>query len=260
MALQGYLFFGTANRLHEQVKALLANRPECRFLLFDFRLVNGIDSSATHSFAQIMDAADKRGARLVLVNLTPELQRAFQTNRLHIDSVIVAPDLDHALEFCEEAIIQAHRPDEVAGLSLHAWLADALGSAEYADRLTKRCTRLEVQPGQDIARQGEPSDAMHFILEGRVGIFVGTDGGRMVRVRSLSHHTTTGEMGLITGRPRSATIRAEVATVLYQLPLDAYRQIVLQDPTLGQALLKFVVEMMAERLSFANRAIGALQR
>jgi CRP-like cAMP-binding protein len=85
---------------------------------------------------------------------------------------------------------------------LRGWLADALGSAEYADRLAKRCTRIEVQPGQDIARQGEPSDSMHFILEGRVGIFVGMDGGRMVRVRSLGRHTTIGEMGLITGRPR----------------------------------------------------------
>jgi SulP family sulfate permease len=101
MALQSYLFFGTANRLHEQVKALLASRLECRFLLFDFRLVVGIDSSATHSFAQIKDAADEKGARLALVNLTPEPQRVFQTNRLHTDSVIVAPDLDRALEFCE---------------------------------------------------------------------------------------------------------------------------------------------------------------
>ena len=78
MALQGYLFFGTANRLREHVKALLASRPECRFLLFDFRLVNGIDSSASHSFGQIKDAADEKGARLVLVNLTPELAQLAQ--------------------------------------------------------------------------------------------------------------------------------------------------------------------------------------
>jgi sulfate permease, SulP family len=101
---------------------------------------------------------------------------------------------------------------------------------------------------------------MHFILKGRVGIFVSTDDGREVRVRSLGRHTTTGEMGLVTGRPRSATIRAEVASTLYELPLDAYRQIILQEPMLGQALLRFAMEMVVERLSFANRAIGALQR
>jgi SulP family sulfate permease len=259
MALQGYLFFGTANRLYEQVKALLAGQPNCRFLLFDFRLVIGMDSSATHSFTQIKDAADERGVRLVLVNLKPELWRSFQAIRVHTDSVIEGSDLDHSLESCEDAIIEVHRPDE-AGFSLHSWLADALGSTECADRLSKCCIRLEVQPGEDVARQGEPSESMHFILKGRVGIFVSTDDGREVRVRSLGPHTTIGEMGLMTGRPRSATVRAEVASTLYVLPLDAYRQITLQDPTLGQALLRFALEMTVERLSSANRAIGALQR
>ena len=79
MALHSYLFFGSANGLHEHIKALLARHPECRFLVFDFRLVNGVDSSATHSFTQIKRAADERGARLVLVNLTPELGRAFRS-------------------------------------------------------------------------------------------------------------------------------------------------------------------------------------
>jgi sulfate permease, SulP family len=259
MALQGYLFFGTANRLYEKVKALIAGQPHCRFLLFDFRLVIGIDSSATHSFTQIKDAADERGVRLVLVNLTPELRRAFQAIRAHTDSVIVVSDLDHALESCEDAIIEVHRPDE-AGSSLHSWLADALGSTECADRLSKCCIRLEVQPGEDVARQGEPSESMHFILKGRVGIFVSTDDGRDVRVRSLGPHTTIGEMGLMTGRPRSATVRAEVASTLYVLPMDAFREITLQDPTLGQALLRFALEMLVERLSVANRTIGALQR
>ena len=101
---------------------------------------------------------------------------------------------------------------------------------------------------------------MHFILDGRVGIFVSVDDGHMVRVRSLGPHTTTGEMGLITGRPRSATIRAEVASTLYELSLEAYQHITRLDPMLGQALLRFAVEMLSERLSFANRVIGVLQR
>ena len=259
MALQGYLFFGTANRLYEEVKALLAGQPNCRFLLFDFRLVIGMDSSATHSFTQIKDAVDEKGVRLVLVNFTSELRRAFQAILVQTDNVIVVSDLDHALESCEDAIIEVHRPDE-AGFSLHSWLADALSSREYADRLTKCCTRLEVQPGEDVARQGERSESMHFLLKGRVGIFVRTDDGREVRVRSLGPHTTIGEMGLMTGRHRSATVRAEVASTLYVLPLDVYRQITLQDPTLGQALLRFTLDMMGDRLSASNRAIGALQR
>ena len=63
MSLQSYLFFGSANRLYEKVKALFARQPGIRFLIFDFRLVTGIDSSAMHSFAQIKRAANKEGAQ-----------------------------------------------------------------------------------------------------------------------------------------------------------------------------------------------------
>jgi SulP family sulfate permease len=79
MSLQSYLFFDSANRLYQHVKALFGSRPDCRFLLFDFQRVTGIDSSAMHSFTQIKQAAEELGARLVLVNLSPELRGAFGT-------------------------------------------------------------------------------------------------------------------------------------------------------------------------------------
>nr|MBA2588289.1 SulP family inorganic anion transporter [Alphaproteobacteria bacterium] len=66
MALQSYLFFGSASRLQEKVKQLLATCHDCRSLLFDFRLVTGLDSSASYSFSQIKDAADEAGAQMVL--------------------------------------------------------------------------------------------------------------------------------------------------------------------------------------------------
>ena len=134
MALQSYLFFGSANRLYQHVKPLLARQPDCRFLIFDFRLVTGIDSSATHSFAQIKQAAAACGAQIVLVNLTPELERAFRTARFISDDVIVATDLDRALESCEQKIIEAHRAEADETRSLRAWLSDALGDPQFADR------------------------------------------------------------------------------------------------------------------------------
>ncbi|AMN39239.1 SLC26A/SulP transporter family protein [Rhodoplanes sp. Z2-YC6860] len=260
VALQSYLFFGSANRLYEYVKSLLAQRSECRFLLFDLRLVTGIDSSATHSFSQIKDAAAECGARLVLVNLTAELERPFRIARFITDDVIIAPNLDRALESCEQAVIDVHRADGGEARSLHDWLTEALGSSEHADMLVEHCRRLEVPAGETIARQGEPSDSMHFILEGRVGVIVDLGEGHTVRVRSLGRHTTIGEMGLITGRPRSAAIQAEIDSVLYELSADDYRRIKEQRPALGQALLSYVIAVMAERLSFASRAIGVLQR
>jgi SulP family sulfate permease len=261
MALQSYLFFGSANRLYQHVKALLAERPECRFLIFDFRRVTGIDSSATHSFGQIARAAAERAARIVLVNLSPELQRAFRAARfISGNGIVVASDLDRALEACEQDVIDAHRAEIDAARSLQAWFSEALGTPKLADLLVGYCRRLDVSEGDTIARQGDPAVSMLFILEGRVGIYVDIDQGRTVRVRSLGPHTTVGEMGLITSRPRSATITAEAPSVLYELDADAFAHIKREQPELSQALLGYVVAVMTERLGFANRLIGVLQR
>jgi SulP family sulfate permease len=101
---------------------------------------------------------------------------------------------------------------------------------------------------------------MHFVVEGRVGIIVNLEGGSSIRVRSLGRHTTIGEMGLLTGRPRSATVQAEVASVAYELRAEAFERLKLEHPGLMMALLTYVINLMAERLSFASKVIGVLQR
>jgi SulP family sulfate permease len=260
VALQSYLFFGSANRLYQHVKALLVRYPKCRFLIFDFRLVTGIDSSATHSFLQIKDAAAASGTTIVLANLMPELEKAFRTVRFVFDDIITASDLDRALESCEQAVIEAHQHagDDIG--TFRTWLAEALGNPQHAEHLAGYCQRREVQSGEIIARQGEVANAMHFILDGRIGIIVEVGEQRRMRVRSLGRHTTIGEMGLITHRVRSATIQAEAASVLYELTAASYERMKANDPELSQALLGYIVAVLAERLNFANRALGVLQR
>ncbi len=260
MSLQSYLFFGSANRLYQQVKALFAAEPRCRFLLFDFRLVTGINSSAMHSFTQIKRVADEIGARLVLVNLSSELKPAFLSRRFITPDVILADDLDRALESCERAVIEAHFAEAGTARTLRDWLSQALGNQAYGEELAAACERLEVGKDAIIAAQGEPARSMHFILEGRVGIIVGMEDGRLIRVRSLGPHTTIGEMGLITQQLRSATIQAEVPNVLYALSADAYERIKRDNGPLAQALLTYVIRVMAERLSFASKVIGVLRR
>jgi SulP family sulfate permease len=209
---------------------------------------------------QIKQAADALRSQLVLVNLSSELEKAFQDIRFLTGDIRVVADLDHALEECENEIIEAHRVEDSEAGTLRGWLTTSLGGIEQADALARHCRRIEVNAGDIIARQGAPSDSMHFILEGRIGIMVEMGSGRFVRVRSLGRHTTIGEMGLITGQPRSATIEAEVNSVLYELSADAYEHIKANDQALSQALFTYVIKVMAERLSFASRVIGVLKR
>ena len=258
--LQSYLFFGSANRLYQHVRALLQHHPECRYLVFDFKLVTGIDSSAAYSFAQIRRSAIESGVKLVLVNLPSATERMLRSGEFLSGDILVMPELDHALEWCENEIIVRHRGHEQDDGDLQSWFVAILGNKHDAAELAQRCERVEVGALEIIARAGERADSMLFILNGRVGVTVEAGDGRITRVRSLGRRTTVGEMGLVAGQPRSATIQAEIDSVLYVLRADAFNAIMADNPQLGQKLLTYFMSVMAERLAFASRMIGALRR
>ena len=259
--LQSYLFFGSANRLYQHVKALLERHPECRFLVFDFKLVTGIDSSAAYSFAQIKRTAQDRGIKLVLVHLPSAAEKALRSSEFISADVSIVPELDHALEWCENEIIVLHQGRDQEEASLRDWFTQILGTEEDAAELIRRCERLEVAAGEIIVSAGAPADSMHFILDGRVGIMIPAgEGGGTTRVRSLGRCTTIGEMGLVSHTPRSATIQAEVASILYVLSAQQFEALKLENPMLGQKLLTYFVSVIAERLTFANRMIAVLRR
>jgi SulP family sulfate permease len=258
--LQSYLFFGSANRLYQHVKALLARHPECRFLVFDFKLVTGIDSSAAYSFAQIKRTAHDRGIRLILVHLPPAAEKALRSSEFISGEVSIVPELDRALEWCENEIITQHQGLEQEEASLRDWFTQILGTEHDAAELMHHCQRLEVDAGEIIVSAGDAADSMHFILDGRVGIMIPAEEGRTTRVRSLGRYTTIGEMGLVSQAPRSATIQAEIASILYVLTTDQFEAIKRESPALGQKLLTYFVSVMAERLTFANRMIAVLRR
>jgi SulP family sulfate permease len=101
---------------------------------------------------------------------------------------------------------------------------------------------------------------MYFILSGRVGIMANLGDGRSTRLRSVGRFTTVGEMGLVSDQPRSATLEAEMPSVVCVLTRENYRAILCESPALAQALLSYFMSVTAERLMFANRTITALRR
>jgi SulP family sulfate permease len=258
LILQSYLFFGSTNRLYEFVKALLLVRPQCRFLLFDLGLVNGVDSSAMHSFAQIKRIASGHGARLVLINVPADLRERFR-DMLGPDDMM-SDDFDRALELCENGVI-AHQKKigEEAG-DFANWLTQTLGDPNFTEDLFRACKRCDFARGDVIASQGAAADCMHFIMQGRVGIMVKRDDGASTRVRSLGAHSTVGEMGLLTGENRNASVVAETDCTLYRLGIEEFQRLKLERPDITQALLTYVISVMAHRLRFASNLIAVLRR
>jgi len=198
--------------------------------------------------------------QLVLVHMSPMVEQALRSGEFITEEVHVAPELDHALEWCENEIIGQHQELELDAANLRDWFTQILGSDDDAEELTQRCQRVEVEAGDIIVRAGDDADSMLFILDGRVGIMMAHDDGRFTRIRSLGRYTTIGEMGLVAQAPRSATIQAETDSVLYVLNRHQFEAIKAEHPELSHKLLTYFVSVMAERLSFASRTIAVLRR
>jgi SulP family sulfate permease len=197
---------------------------------------------------------------LVLANLHPAANRNLRASLFIDDEVRIATDLDRALEWCENEVIGQHRGLAEEEANLRDWFTRILRTPEDAAELMRRCQRIEVRAGEIVVNAGDAAECMHFILDGRVGIMVAGGDGRLTRVRSLGRYTTVGEMGLVAYAARSATIQAEVASILYVLRADAFEDIKANHPTLSQKLLTYFVSVMAERLAFASRMIAVLRR
>jgi small-conductance mechanosensitive channel/CRP-like cAMP-binding protein len=92
----------------------------------------------------------------------------------------------------------------------------------------------------DIAtRQGEPADSLYILARGHVGIFHdATDGTQPPRQRLATLHAPAyfGEMGLLTGQPRGATVIAESEVLCYRLGKPGFEAILRSRPELAEAL------------------------
>lgn len=260
LVLQSYLFFGSANRVYDHVKALLRKMTRTRFLIFDFSAVTGTDSSAAYSFLQIKRIAADRDVAIVLVGVSPSAENALRASGFFDGTIKVADELDRALEYCENAVIALHEPAQQHAADLQKWLTEILGDPALAADLIGRLEQRDVDADAVIAKAGERSDSMFFILSGRIAIAANLGDGRVTRLRSVGRFTTLGEMGLVSGQPRSATLKAELPSVIYTLNDDSYRIILREKPALAQALLAYFMTVTAERLTFANRTIAALRR
>ena len=65
-----------------------------------------------------------------------------------------------------------------------------------------------VAPGATLIRQGDPGDDMYLVLAGRVAVQVVMPNGQPTQVDTIEAGGVVGEMALLTGQPRTASVVA----------------------------------------------------
>src|SRR6059058_5310908 len=124
------------------------------------------------------------------------------------------------------------------------------------DSLAKLGTCLktaEFPPAEVIVREGAPGVSMYIIKSGLVEIrkkdpATGID----FMVAQLGDGAAVGEMSLLTGKPRSATVSTVQPTVVFTLTRADFRNLLTQHPEISLGLAR----ILAERLEDATRQVG----
>lgn len=110
-------------------------------------------------------------------------------------------------------------------------LFDNLSSGEL-ERIGKKTDVLHFEKDQVVCVEDTPSDSMYFIYSGGVGI-----SQKGVAFAHLESGDYFGEMSLITGRTRNATVTTLVPSVLLEISAEVFGQLFEKSPTVMHNLL-----------------------
>ena len=117
--------------------------------------------------------------------------------------------------------------------------------------LIQQCANRSLANGQPLCQSGEASDELYVLIAGSLGVTA--PGG--TRVATLYPVTTVGEMGVITGQTRSATVAADQASVVLTLGKRRFEQLLKSDPRLQGTVYRNIISSLAEKVSGDNERI-----
>ena len=136
-------------------------------------------------------------------------------------------------------------PDKLSYLSCLE-LFQSIDRAGLLELLPHLDSRL-LPGGETLFRAGESADAMYVILSGRLRVWL-ERGGAEHAVRELSRGQIVGELALLTGEPRSATVRAIRDTELARLSRAAFDAVRQNHPeSFGQMILQIAARQARGR-------------
>jgi CRP-like cAMP-binding protein len=142
----------------------------------------------------------------------------------------------------------------VAALLAGVEFLEALTS-EQLERLAVESRSVPYPAGGAVVRQGDEGDSLFLVAAGRVEVSVRAPGGGSEQsLATLGPGDYFGEMSLLTGAPRSATIRAVEETRLVILRTEALRPLLVADPSVLERLSKTLARRQAERDDAISRA------
>lgn len=105
-------------------------------------------------------------------------------------------------------------------------------------------------PGAVLVEEGEPGDAFFAILDGTVRV---TRSGAARALRILGAGDHFGELALIDGHPRSATVVAETSVDAIRIGRTAFQRLLREQPEVG---LRIMAQLSTRLREFERQLVG----
>jgi len=129
-------------------------------------------------------------------------------------------------------------------------------SADQRGRLLEGTRTLLYSTGEVIVREGDHGSSMFLLIRGEAVVTLARTSGEVARLNAGDFF---GEMSLLTGDPRTATVTAATDCWLLEIGVDAFRRVALADPAIVGQVTTAVAARRAELdLHRTSRATAAV--
>ncbi len=107
--------------------------------------------------------------------------------------------------------------------------------------LETKMTWRSLRRGDLLCYQGEPSESFYIIISGRMHVLIKGTNGKTRVATEMSQGESVGEMGVLTGEPRSATIIASRDSELLEFSRDEFEELTRRYPELMRRMTRLLV-------------------
>lgn len=143
-------------------------------------------------------------------------------------------------------------------------------SDDETEQLANASNSRVYAPNEAIVRQGKEGNSMFVILRGSVRVQI-PEGSYQKTINRLGKDDFFGEMSLLTGEPRSASVIAEEETEVLQIRKEALKPIFENNPDLVKTIVELIEErrqvltsleesVLEESLKLSKGVVGSIKR
>jgi NTE family protein/lysophospholipid hydrolase len=97
---------------------------------------------------------------------------------------------------------------------------------------------VSIAGGQTLFSQGDPADYLYIVVRGRLEVVVARDDGGIEVVGQLGRGAVVGEVALLSGEPRGASVRAIRDSELVRLSKNALHALIQRQPSTALEMLR----------------------